>query len=127
MVKLTAAESFEISSLKNLLEKPWNPSEVTRICDPSKSSAWRHHCFKLGWELKKETILMVFFAISNLKSAIKYKSWKVLLSCKTVYSGISKLILYFHILFISYVLYFPLWTSTLYFPCFPFFFIDRTW
>ena len=127
MVKLTAAQSFEISNLKNLLEKPWNPSEVTRICDPSKSSAWRHHCFKLGWELKKETILMVFFAISNLKSAIKYKSWKVLLSCKTVYSGISKLILYFHILFISYVLYFPLWTSTLYFPCFPFFFIDRTW
>ena len=27
-----------------------------------------------------------------------------------------------HILFIYYVLYFPLWTSTLYFPCFPFFF-----
>ena len=26
-----------------------------------------------------------------------------------------------HILFIYYVLYFPLWTSTLYFPCFSFF------
>ena len=31
----------------------------------------------------------------------------------------------FHILFIYYVLYFPLQTSTLYFPCFRFFFIDR--
>ena len=33
----------------------------------------------------------------------------------------------FHILFIYYVLYFPLGTSTLNFPCFSFFFIDRTW
>ena len=32
----------------------------------------------------------------------------------------------FHILFIDYVLYFPLRTSTLHFPCFSFFFIDRT-
>ena len=33
----------------------------------------------------------------------------------------------FHILFIYYVLYFPLGTSTLYFPYFSFFFIDRTY
>ena len=33
----------------------------------------------------------------------------------------------FHILSIYYVLYFPLGTSTLYFPCFSFFFIDHTW
>ena len=32
-----------------------------------------------------------------------------------------------HILFIYYVLYFPLWTSTLYFQYVPFFFIDRAW
>ena len=30
----------------------------------------------------------------------------------------------FHILFIYYILYFPLGTCTLYFPCFSFFFID---
>ena len=31
----------------------------------------------------------------------------------------------FHILLIYYILYYPLWTFTLYFPCFPFFFVDR--
>ena len=38
-----------------------------------------------------------------------------------------KLYCNFHILFICYVLYFPLWTSTLYFLCFAFFFMDRSW
>ena len=33
----------------------------------------------------------------------------------------------FHILFIYYILYFPLGTCTLYFPCFSFFLIDCTW
>ena len=33
----------------------------------------------------------------------------------------------FHILFIYYVLYFPLRTTALYFSCFSFFFIDCTW
>ena len=35
MVTQTKARTFEISKLKNLLEKPWNPPEVTRFCDPS--------------------------------------------------------------------------------------------
>ena len=35
MVTHTKARTFEISKLKNLLEKPWNPPEVTRFCDPS--------------------------------------------------------------------------------------------
>ena len=126
------------TKLKNLLEKPWNPPEVTRICDPSKSKARRHHSFKLGSKLKylssdqlplskrsklgyfksaptnirwvkarwindkynnvfktkrKETIHMLFFTTSNFKSAKTCKSRRVLLSRKTVYSGISKLIL----------------------------------
>ena len=37
MVTHTEAESFEISKLKNLLEKLSSPPEVTGICDPSKS------------------------------------------------------------------------------------------
>ena len=37
MVMQTEARSFEISKLKNLLENPLNPPEVTRIGDPSKS------------------------------------------------------------------------------------------
>ena len=42
---------------------------------------------------------MLFFAISNLKSAETYKSRRVLLSRKTVHSGISMYFLYsFHIL-----------------------------
>ena len=40
------ALSFIISKVKNLLEKLWNPSVVTRIYDPSKSPAPRHHSFK---------------------------------------------------------------------------------
>ena len=39
MVTDTKTQSLEISKLKNLLEKPRNTLEVTRICDPSKSSA----------------------------------------------------------------------------------------
>ena len=44
---------------------------------------------------KKETIHMLFFTISNLKSAKTYKSQWVLVSRKTVYSSISKPILLF--------------------------------
>ena len=43
MVKHKKARSFKISKLKNLLEKPWNPSEVTSVYDPSKSPASQHH------------------------------------------------------------------------------------
>ena len=74
---------------------------------------------------RKETIHTLFFTIINLKSAKTHKSRQILLSRKTVCSGISKLIFNFHIFVIYNVLYFPLWNSTLYFPCFPFFFIDR--
>ena len=52
MVKHKKAQSFKISKLKNLLEKPLNPSEVTRISDLSKSPALRHHSFKLDSKLK---------------------------------------------------------------------------
>ena len=52
MVKHKKAESFKISKLKNLLEKPWNHFEITRISDPSKSPAPRHHSFKLDLKLK---------------------------------------------------------------------------
>ena len=52
MVKHKKARSFKISKLKNLLEKPSNPSEVTRICDLSKSPAPRQHIFKLHSKLK---------------------------------------------------------------------------
>ena len=38
LVTDTKTQSLEISKLKNLLEKPRNTLEVTRICDPSKSS-----------------------------------------------------------------------------------------
>lgn len=37
MVTDTEAQSFEISKLANLLEKPSNHPEVTGICDSSKS------------------------------------------------------------------------------------------
>ena len=56
MVKHKKAQSFKISKLKNLLEKPLNPSEVTRICDLSKSPALRHHSFKLDSKLKYQNV-----------------------------------------------------------------------
>ena len=43
---------------------------------------------------------MLLFTISNLKSAKTYKSRRVLLSRKTVYSGVTKLI------FFSYTMYY---------------------
>ena len=49
MVTNTEARTFEISKLKNLLEKPWKSPEVTKIC---KSQARCHHSFKLGSKLK---------------------------------------------------------------------------
>ena len=52
MVKHKKAQSFKISKLKNLLEKPLNLSEVTRICDLSKSAALSHHSFKFDSKLK---------------------------------------------------------------------------
>ena len=70
---------------------------------------------------------MLFFIISHLKSARKNKSWRVVLSPKPVYSSISKLICNFYNLVIYHVLYFPPCTSTLQFPCFPFFYNGRTW
>ena len=33
MVTHTEAQTFEISKFKNLLEKPWNPPAVIRICE----------------------------------------------------------------------------------------------
>ena len=39
MVTNTEAQTFEISKLINLLEKPWNPPEVTRICKNLKHDA----------------------------------------------------------------------------------------
>ena len=33
MVTHIEARTFEISKFENLLEKPWNPPEVTRICE----------------------------------------------------------------------------------------------
>ena len=52
MMKHKKPWSFKVSKLKNLLGKPWNPSEVTRICDPSKPPAPLHHSFKLDSKLK---------------------------------------------------------------------------
>ena len=53
---------------------------------------------------------MLFFTISNLKSAKTYKSQQVLVSRKTVYSSISKLTLqspyFFHILCTIISMYF---------------------
>ena len=39
MLTHTEAQTFEISKFKNLLEKPWKPPEVTRICQNLKHDA----------------------------------------------------------------------------------------
>ena len=51
---------------------------------------------------------MLIFTISNLKNAKMYKPKQVLVSRKTVYSSVNKVICNFYILFLYYVLYFPL-------------------
>ena len=48
MVTHTGTRSFEISKLKNLLEKITNPPKVTEVCDPTKSRTGRHRNVKLG-------------------------------------------------------------------------------
>ena len=47
----TKARSFEISKLKNFLEKPWNSPGVTRVRDSSKSWAWRHQ-FQIWFDIE---------------------------------------------------------------------------
>ena len=39
MVTHAEAQTFEISKLKNLLEKPWNSPDITRICQNLKHNA----------------------------------------------------------------------------------------
>ena len=73
----------------------------------------------------KETIHILVFTIKNLKSAETYKSRQVLLSLKQFILASANSYCKFHIFLIYNVLYFSLWTSTPYFLCFPFFFIDR--
>ena len=150
------------------MKNPWNPSEVTGICDPSKFQARRHHRFKLGSKLKylnpDQLLLSWCRELRYSKSAptnvnqepnglttkiitfIKPKGRKQYTCCLLQYQilkaqkrinhdeywcHVKQFILAsacnFHILFKYYVLYFPLWTSTLYFPCFPFVLIDCTW
>ena len=55
MVKMlmhTEAQSFEISKLKDVIQKPSNLPEATTISDPLKSRAGCHYSFKLGLKLK---------------------------------------------------------------------------
>ena len=52
---------------------------------------------------------------------------RVVLPHTSVYFAISKLILYFHTVFMYHGLYFPTFVFTLYIPCFPFFLIDHNW
>ena len=171
MAKHTKARSFEISKLKNLHEKPWNPPEVTRIFDPPKFPTRCHHSFKLGSKLNylnsDQLLLSKRSRLKYSKSGptnveyepnglmtktvtlIKPKGRKQCICCFLQYQilTVQKHINHdeywyhvkqftlvsansyrnFHILFLYYVLYFPSWTSTLYFSCFPFFFIDCTW
>ena len=60
MTTHTEARTFEISKLRNLLEKPWNPPEVTVVVNPSKPKILllkkQFHFFSL-W--KKFTCLRV--------------------------------------------------------------------
>ena len=63
---------------------------------------------------------MLYFTVGNVYSAITSECGRVP-SCKSVYFGISKLILFFHIAFIYHVLCFILYSS-----CFAFFVIDCT-
>ena len=86
----------------------------------------KNNVYKTG---RKEIIHIMFFIISNLESAITYKSGRVVLSCKLVHCIIKKLI------YIIISIFFPnnictilsTVSSTRYFPCLFFFFNDCTW
>ena len=68
----------------------------------------------------------VFLQYEILKPNNLQFGW-VVLPHTSVYFAISKLILYFHTLFMYHALYFPTFVFTLYIPCFPFFLIDHNW
>ena len=67
---------------------------------------------------------VLVFTIRNLESAKTYKSRRVLLSLKQFILTPANSYCKLDIFVIYNVLYFSLWTSTLYFLCFPLFFID---
>ena len=62
-----------------------------------------------------------------LTSANSYCNFHILFMYYVLYFPLSNSYCNFHILFIYYVLHFPLGTSTLYFLCFSFFLIYCTW
>ena len=64
---------------------------------------------------------MLFSTISNLKSAITCKWRQVVLHVNQFIVESASLYCNFHISYIYHILYFPLCTSTLYFPYFSFF------
>ena len=61
---------------------------------------------------------MLPITIQNVKCPVTCECGRVVLSRKSVYFGISKHILYFHIVFMSHTLYFLPCTFSLHFPCF---------
>ena len=71
-------------------------------------------CKTIGQE-----IYAVYYDI-KCTSALTCECVLVVLFRKTVYFGISKRVLYFHIVFLPHALYFLVFTFTLYFPDFAF-------
>ena len=67
----------------------------------------------------RQEIYAVYYDI-KCTSAVTCEWALVVLSRKAVYFGISKRVLYFHIVFLPHALYFLLFNFTLYFPYFAF-------
>ena len=89
---------IEVSQLRSATPVVTHRIGVLQICSNECwiRVRWINEKNNKAYETKrKETIRILFFTISNLKSAKTYKSRWVLLSRETVYSGISKLILSF--------------------------------
>ena len=120
MVTHTEARTFEISKLINVLKNPETFLRSLEIVAVSNLARWiidkNDHVYKTKM---KETIHMLILQHQILKAQ------KSLNHDEYCYH-IKQFILTSANSYYAHVLYFRLETSTLYFPCLSFFFIDRT-
>ena len=142
MVTQKEARNFEISKLKNLLEKLWNLLEVTRIqtwfeteVSQLRSATpvvtWGNGVLGISTPMfikpkGRKQYICYFLQYQILKAQKLINHYEYSYHVKQFILASANSYCNFYILFIYYVLYFPLWTSTLYFPSFTFF-IDQTW
>ena len=124
----------KISNLSNRNETKWSKTNLfAYLCSyrslKGVTMTGNNNVYKTIWrnESKEynEKYICCFFTTWNLKSAIMYKSGRVVLFLHQFILSSGNSYCYFYILFMYHTVYFPTFIFTLYVPFFAFFLIDH--